>query len=146
MSREMTGNDTTAASPLVIVVDDDGSFLRSVARLLRVAGYAVQTFQSARQLLATSPAPRPQCLLMDVHMPEMTGFELSDRLVAAGWSAPALFMTAFDTPQTRELAKKAGRLGLLLKPFSQDELLEAIRRAAHRPPEDPAAGGPATQR
>jgi len=126
----MTGSTTTAtAPPLIAVVDDDASFLRSVGRLLRSAGYPVETFGSARQLLSSLSAALPRCLLLDVHMPEMSGFQLQERLAAQGHCLPVIFMTAYDTPQTREHARKAGSLGLLLKPFGQEALLQAIRSA-----------------
>jgi FixJ family two-component response regulator len=65
----------------------------------------------------------------DVHMPGMTGLELQEHLAAQGCCVPIIFVTAYDTPQTREHAGKAGSFGLLLKPFRHEELLGAIRAA-----------------
>jgi len=115
--------------PHIAVVDDDASFLRSVGRLLRIAGYAVETFGSARQFLSSLPASLPQCLVLDVHMPEMTGLQLQGRLADQGYCMPVIFVTAYDTPQTRAHARQAGAFGLLLKPFDKETLLQAIQVA-----------------
>ncbi len=127
------GNLEDCAGPLVrtaiAVVDDDASFLRSVGRLLRSAGYGVEMFGSAREFLATLPSGQPQCLVLDVHMPEMTGLQLQENLAAQGCQVPIIFMTAYDTPQTREHASRPGSMGLLLKPFDKQSLLDAIQAA-----------------
>jgi len=126
---EITPPETSAAPPLIAVVDDDTPFLRSVGRLLRFAGYAVETFTSARQFLAFVATTVPRCLVLDVHMPEMTGLQLQQVLAAEGCCVPVIMMTAYDTPQIREQAHKLGSLGLLLKPFDQEVLLRAVREA-----------------
>lgn len=127
------GNLEDCAGPLVrtaiAVVDDDASFLRSVGRLLRSAGYGVEMFGSAREFLATLPSGQPQFLVLDVHMPEMTGLQLQENLAAQGCQVPIIFMTAYDTPQTREHAGRPGSMGLLLKPFDKQSLLDAIQAA-----------------
>ena len=115
--------------PFIAVVDDDRSIVKSLARMLRLAGYAVETFGSAGEFLASLPAASPQCLVLDVHMPEMSGVELQDRLSAQESCVPIIFITAHDTPQTRERIHRAGACGLLLKPFANEELLCAIRNA-----------------
>ena len=115
--------------PSIVVVDDDASFLRSVGRLLGSAGYPVATFSAARELLAALPGVPPRCLVLDVHMPEMTGLELQEQLTASGLHCPVVFMTAYDTPQIRERARQAGGMGLLIKPFDKQELLDAIAKS-----------------
>ena len=127
-----------ADRPLIAVVDDDASFLRSVGRLLRAAGYDVQMFGTARDFLAHLPACKPQCLVLDVHMPGMSGLELQERLAADGSCLPIIFVTAYDTPQTRESARRAGGFGLLLKPFDQQALLQTIAFALSGQPPDTA--------
>jgi FixJ family two-component response regulator len=122
-------NGRPVARPLIAVVDDDASFLRSVGRLLGTAGYAVEMFGSALEFLASLPAVSPQCLVVDVHMPGMTGLELQERLARQDSCLPIIFVTAYDTPQTREHAHRAGSFGLLLKPFDQQALLQAIGEA-----------------
>jgi len=124
--------------PLIAVVDDDASFLRSVGRLLRSAGFAVETFGSAQGFLDAQGSSLPQCLVLDVHMPDMTGLQLQERLAAQGACLPIIFVTAYDTPQTREAARKGGAFDLLLKPFDKEALLGAIRAAVGCQPCDPA--------
>jgi len=127
-------------NPLIAVVDDDQSVVKSLARVLRLAGYAVETFGSAGEFLATLPAAQPQCLVLDVHMPEMSGLELQDRLATQESCVPIVFMTAHDTPQTRERIHRAGSFGLLLKPFASKALLCAVRKVLSCQSQDLATG------
>lgn len=122
--------------PLIAVVDDDQSVVKSLARMLRLAGNAVETFGSAAEFLAALPTAPPQCLVLDVHMPKMSGLELQERLAAQESCVPVIFMTAHATPQTRASIHRAGSFGLLLKPFDQDALLCAIRAAVRFEPRD----------
>ena len=115
--------------PLIVVVDDDASFLRSMGHLLRSAGYMVVTFGAGREFLATSAKIQASCLVLDVHMPEMTGFELLREVSRQGLTPPAIFVSAYDTAQSREQARQAGSFGFLLKPFDKGELLDALDRA-----------------
>ena len=127
--------------PLIAVVDDDQSVVKSLARMLRLAGYAVETFGSAAEFLAALPTAPPQCLVLDVHMPKMSGLELQEQLAAQESCVPVIFMTAYDTPpQTRASIHRAGGFGLLLKPFANEALLCAIREALSCQSHDPAAG------
>jgi FixJ family two-component response regulator len=130
-SKTIESRESAAGTdrPLIAIVDDDASFLRSVGRLLHSANYAVKTFGAALDFLAALPDSSPQCLVLDVHMPGMTGLELQDRLVAQGHCLPIIFVTAYDTPQTRVHASREGVFGLLLKPFDKDALLNAIQDA-----------------
>ncbi len=119
----------TTSKPLIAVVDDDLSVRTSLARLLRSAGYAVQFFGSAPEFLESIATAIPQCLVLDVQMPGMNGFELQSRLRALGQQMPIVFMTAHDTPQTRASASQSGAVGLLFKPFNDTALLELLARA-----------------
>jgi FixJ family two-component response regulator len=112
--------------PLIAVVDDDASFLRSIGRLLSSVGYAVKTFGSARDFLASLSEFPPQCVVVDIHMPEMSGLELQDWLLAHGFCAPVILMTGNDTPHPRARARQAGGFGFLLKPFDKEALLNAV--------------------
>jgi FixJ family two-component response regulator len=89
----------------------------------------VETFSAAREFLAFFPVSPPQCLVLDVHMPEMSGLDLQERLAAQDACVPVIFITAHDTPQTRERAHRAGNFGLFTKPFANEALLRAIREA-----------------
>ena len=115
-----------ATKPLLAVVDDDRSVLRSLARLLRSVGYEVGAFASAAEFLDTLPQARPQCLVLDIQMPEMNGFELHARLKGLGHHIPVIYITAQDTPQNGVLACQEGTIGLLIKPFNEEELLELV--------------------
>jgi len=126
--------------PLIVVVDDDRSVVKSLARVLRSAGYEVGTFGSAQEFLGSLAISLPQCLVLDVHMPEMNGFELQSRLRELGHRVPVVFITAHDTPQTRTAASQSGNTVLLFKPFGKAALLHAIREAAGAPAPDPASG------
>ena len=127
--RMIRNQSDDSARPLIAVVDDDASFLRSIGRLLCSVGYAVKTFGSAREFLASLPGSSPQCVVLDIHMPEMTGLELQDWLAERGSCVPVILMTAYDTPQTRQRARQAGGFGFLLKPFDKQALLNAVAAA-----------------
>jgi FixJ family two-component response regulator len=115
---------------VVIVVDDNSDFLKSVARLLTVHGFAVQTFTSAEVLLDNSDVQTAACLLLDIHLGGISGIELQRRLAALGSKCPVIFMTANDDDATRKEAADAGCIAYLKKPFAPEVLLDAIRKAA----------------
>jgi FixJ family two-component response regulator len=116
--------------PLITVVDDDPSVRKSMERLLRAAGFEATSFASAREFLdGGGLAPTPECLILDVHLGGMSGFELFDHLAATGSAVPVIFITAHDDSPTRERARQAGSHGYLRKPFEQHALLGAIYRA-----------------
>ncbi len=108
--------------------------------MLRSVGYEVGAFGSARELLDSLETFKPQCLVLDVHMPEMGGLELHSRLRAQGNQIPIIFMTAQDSLQTRRVSEQSGNMGLLLKPFEIPSLLAALERAI-----GPSAANPAEQ-
>jgi FixJ family two-component response regulator len=109
------------------VVDDDESVRESIASLMESAGYRVEGFASADQLLARPSLPEIECLILDVCMPGMDGLELQSRLAAAGRRIPIVFVTAHADQRTRERAMKAGAAAVLQKPFSCQALLDVTR-------------------
>ena len=119
----------------VCVVDDDASLLRAVQLLLRSAGFTVGTFGSAETFLeefvAGAHEDPPRCLVIDVHLGRLSGFDLHERLRAAGLMIPTIFITAHDDVHTREQARRAGAIGYLRKPFDDDALIASVRRALH---------------
>ncbi len=121
-----------AADGTVYVVDDDRGFLRSMERLLRAAGHAVQTFTSAREFLAAERAGVPECLLLDLRMPGVSGIELQDRLAASGSTLPIVFLSGHADFHTGVRAMKAGAVDFLSKPFTETELLGAVANALER--------------
>ncbi|MBR1268709.1 response regulator transcription factor [Bradyrhizobium sp. AUGA SZCCT0222] len=118
---------------LVHVVDDDASFRTAIERRLRHAGYDVETFSSAQQLLDRLPGvERPACILLDLQMPGLSGLELQSRLTDLGSILPIVFVTGHsDVPATVQ-AIKAGAEDLLTKPASSEHLIAVIERAMTR--------------
>ncbi len=118
---------------LVHVIDDDASFRAAVERRLKLAGYDVETYSSAQQLLDRLPdADAPGCILLDVQMPGLSGLELQNRLIERGSILPIVFVTGYaDTPTTVR-AVKAGAEDFLAKPVSSEQLIDAIERAMAR--------------
>ena len=112
---------------MIGVVDDDPSFRRALGRLLSNTGFGVATFASAEEFLASESAGATACLVLDVHLGGMNGFDLQHHLVTAGVPIPTIFITAHDDPVTRERARSGS--AYLRKPFRQDALLGAIQRA-----------------
>lgn len=115
---------------LVHVVDDDESFRTAIERRLKLAGYEVATYASARELLDSPPDDEQMgCILLDVRIPDLSGPDLQARLIASGSMLPIIFLTGHaDTPTTVR-AIKAGAEDFLIKPISSEQLLEAIERA-----------------
>jgi RNA polymerase sigma factor (sigma-70 family) len=122
--------NTTA--PKVFVVDDDPSFLGGMVRLLRAAEYAVQGFSSAREALEKIPVDGEGCLLLDLHMPEMSGIELQAVLARYGNPITVVFLTgAGDIPSSVQ-AIKGGAEDFLVKTAPKEEIFAAIDRALQR--------------
>jgi FixJ family two-component response regulator len=121
------------AMPAVIhIVDDDASFQKSLAQLLRALGYEVMRYASAEQLLEAPPDARLGCILLDVRMPGLSGPDLQDRLTQLGSSLPIIFLSGHGTVQTSVRVIKAGAEDFLLKPIATEALLNAIGRALDR--------------
>jgi len=116
------------AATVIAVIDDDASVRRALQRLLRSAGFAVETFATAREFLDAGHLARTACLVLDIHLPGMSGFELQEHLVVSGALIPIVFITAHDNAITRERASRPGVTAYLWKPFDQDELIETIGR------------------
>jgi len=117
---------------LVIVVDDDRSFRRSMERLLRLAGYQIRSFASALEFLHGPRPDMPACLVSDVRMPGLNGLELQRELAGAGWQIPIIFITGHGDVPTSVRAMKAGAVDFLGKPFRERDLLKAIEHALGR--------------
>jgi FixJ family two-component response regulator len=114
----------------VVIVEDDASLCVAMTRVLRVAGLVPVAFASAEALLAADKTESPVCFVIALHLPGMSGFALRDQLASAGSLPPVIFITAFDEPEARALAAKAGAAAFLAKPFSGRVLVEAIQRLA----------------
>ena len=118
----------TRVSTVIGLVDDDASVLRALRRLLEGAGFVVKAFESAEEFLSLEHPETIQCLVLDVHMPGLSGFELQDELTATQIEIPIIFITANDDAPTRERAQQGG-VAYLPKPFDAKSLLAAIGKA-----------------
>jgi FixJ family two-component response regulator len=117
---------------IVYVIDDDASFRKSVSRLLRSAGFEVETLASAGEFLERSAADRPSCLVLDVRMPGPSGMDLQSALEETGRDIPIVFMTGHGDVSTSVRAMKKGAVDFLEKPFRAPELLACVERGLAR--------------
>jgi FixJ family two-component response regulator len=122
----------TIADECVFVVDDDDSVRRSLSRLIRSAGWRVETFPTARAFLDYPPPDRPGCLVLDLRLPGVSGLELQQSLVEAGRDIPIVFITGHGDVPSSVRAMKGGAVDFLQKPFDDKELLDCIARALRR--------------
>jgi FixJ family two-component response regulator len=113
----------------VAIIDDDPAVLRALSRLLRTHAFTVVTFQSGQQFLASLPEPLPDCLILDLQMPGMTGLEIQQDLARKGIRIPTIIITAHDEAGIREQCKSAGAIAYLAKPVPQAALFDAIEAA-----------------
>ncbi len=108
----------------IAVIEDDAGLNQAMARLLQAAGFTPVAFTCAEQFLAADIASRVDCLVIDLHLPGISGLELYQRLVQAGISCPAIFITAHDDRNLRLQACAVGKY--LVKPFVGQALLHLI--------------------
>jgi DNA-binding NtrC family response regulator len=111
----------------VYVVDDDASVREAVGSLIRSAGLRVQTFGSAQEFLAAPRAEVPSCLVLDLHLPGLSGLDLQQELAKADVQIPIVFLSGHGDIPTSVRAIKAGALEFLTKPFADEDLLKAVR-------------------
>jgi FixJ family two-component response regulator len=123
-----------AANVRVATVDDEAPVRVALGRLLRLAAYDVTSFESGEAFLASLATARPDCAIVDIHMPGLNGFEVGDRLRAANIDIPVVLITASDDTMLDGAAQAAGAVCLLRKPLSGDQLFAAIAAALSRPP------------
>ena len=116
----------------VFVVDDDASFLKSVSRLLRAAGYPVQAFESGQEFLEQLAPDTRGCVLADLRMPELDGLELQEALARSPNPLPVVFLSAQGDIPTTVLAMRQGAEDFLTKLCPKEKLLAAISRALKR--------------
>jgi FixJ family two-component response regulator len=115
------------ASPWIAIVDDDPAVLKALSRLLRTHSFHARTFVSGRELLAALPTGLPECLIVDLQMPEMNGLELQQHLVSNGITIPTILISAHDNVALSE--REPGFVASLRKPLQEQALFEAIGRA-----------------
>ena len=113
----------------IAVVEDDAGVRTALQQLLRSAEYEALVFASAEEFLATRDRIEVDCLVADINLPGMSGVALVKTLAAGVEGVPAVLITGRDDPNTMELIRQAGPVPRLRKPFSDDELFDAIHAA-----------------
>jgi len=131
MTRSMSPN------ALISVVDDDESVREAVEGLIESLGFRVNAFPSAKDFLASAAVADTSCMIADVHMPQMSGLELLQRLAEQGHRIPTILITAYPNESIRTRALAQGVVGYLIKPFDDDALIKCVRAALQDGP--PAA-------
>ena len=122
----------TNLSARIAIVDDDASVRKALARLLSASSFDIDTYGSARDFLASLRTGKPDCLIVDLHMPELTGFDLQRQLVRIGVQIPTIVITAYNEPGLRERCQSAGAAAFLLKPLNGSTLIGVINAATGR--------------
>jgi two-component system, LuxR family, response regulator FixJ len=112
---------------MVAIIDDDAAVCDSLAALLTTAGWSTLSFTAPLEALASVHIGKANCLLVDLQMPVLDGFELVRRLRGSGVAPPVIFMTAHDVRGLEASARRAGGAALLQKPFDPEALLASIR-------------------
>jgi two-component system response regulator FixJ len=122
----------SSITPIVRLVDDDASFLKALARMLRASGFEVQTFASADELLAREDMDLPGCVIVDLQMPGLGGLDLQEALAINGHALPVIFLSGNgDIPSTVQ-AMRRGAEDFLTKRAPKEDLLGAVKRAIDR--------------
>jgi len=116
-------------SPVVVLLDDDPGVRRSLSLALSLAGYQVEAYATAEDLLRGLDPSQPGCLVLDLRMPGMDGLEVQQALSDRGCSLPIIFMSAFGDIPTTVRALKAGAVDFLEKPFATESLITRIEEA-----------------
>ena len=119
----------TKSRALIAIVDDEESVRRALQRLLVSAGYDAESFSGGDSFFAFLKTRRPKCVVLDLHMPGMSGFDIQTRLVSEKDRIPVIVITGHDTPQTRQRVLDAGAVEYLRKPVDAQVLLAAIAAA-----------------
>jgi len=121
----------------IAIIDDDESVRNALRRLLRSANLDADTFASGRDFLDYLSTHRPDCVVLDLHMPGMNGLDVQRQLARNGPQIPVVIITGHDEPQTRAACLTAGAFACLAKPLDDETLLDAIYRAAGAVPSSP---------
>jgi FixJ family two-component response regulator len=118
--------------PSVAIVDDEEGIRKALGRLLRAAGLEAHGYANGQEFLTAAAERRPDCVVLDLHMPGMSGLQVLRKLKATGLLLPIVVITAHDEPETREQCLSTGARAYLRKPLEDRLLLNAIS-AAMRP-------------
>ena len=122
-------DEPAAAGNFISIIDDDESIRRTTTRLIESFGFRTAAFESAEMFLNSGQLHDISCLIVDVRMPGMNGLQLQSQLAASTCRIPIIFITAYEDKESHRLAMKAGAVGFLAKPFTDEQLLKWIRFA-----------------
>ncbi len=111
---------------MIYVIDDDAPVRKAFQRLLRSVNFEVETFASAEEFLRSPKADKNSCIIIDIRMPGLTGFDLQRKLIAQGSRIPIIVISASDDDQVREQARELGAVAFFRKPIDDQALLDAI--------------------
>jgi len=114
---------------VIAIIEDDASVRRALSRLLHSVGWKAVVFASAEAFLHAVGQEPPDCLVLDIRLPGMSGVELLEHSTVTSRSLPVICMTAHDDVQVRRRTAQAGAVAFLVKPVDEQDLLHAIRRA-----------------
>ena len=117
---------------MISIVDDDKSFREATRRLIVSMGYGVSLFASAEDFLQSDRVTDSSCLIVDIHMPGLSGAELQQHLIAKGNRTPIIFVSALANEKTKGKALEAGAIGFLNKPFREQSLIDFVDAALKR--------------
>jgi two-component system response regulator FixJ len=112
----------------IYILDDDESVLRSLKLLMVSYGFAVETFSFAEEFFKIVPNSAKGCLILDIHMPGLNGWDTQKKLTKTGYNLPVIVITADKDDRFKEQALKAGAVGFLLKPFEDPYLLHMVNQ------------------
>ena len=121
------------AHPIIAILDDEESIRRALGRLLKSAGFRVELFASGMEFLDSLGAGVPDCLVLDIHMRGMTGFDVLSALGERRLRVPTVVITAFEDETTEPRVLHAGALRLMHKPIGDEEFLNAVDAALGSP-------------
>ena len=114
---------------MISIIDDNDSVRESLQRLMRSVGFPVNVFASAEEFLDSDHLRNTDCLILDVRLPGMNGLELQRHLETSHFEIPIIFITSYEDDEVRARALNAGALDYFLKPFNDEDLLDAIDTA-----------------
>jgi len=120
----------------VYIVDDDESVCRALGLLMVACGLAVRTFSSAEEFFSAVPNSAPGCLILDIHMPGLKGWEAQECLLRSGSERPIIIITADKNGDLKQQALKAGAAGFLQKPINDQELIDLINKTYFKKEEE----------
>jgi FixJ family two-component response regulator len=132
VNKAPVDNSPQREEPVVYVIDDDAGIRTALAQLFRSVGLRTELFTSANELMQHKLPPIPSCLVLDVRLPGLSGFELHTELTKVGVHIPIIFVTAYGDIPMSVRAMKGGAVDFLAKPFRDQDMLDAVTAAIAR--------------